>query len=225
MSPRHARDRPPDEPPLSPVHVRLRAANALRIAVNRRPHQLRMRTTGPAARRLRLFFLPAIRLSPSAAPSRLIAAGRSCTRSPSPPRHRKAPWHGSRTGPLRRHPTRGTRRAMPQLASARFGSQSSLVVASMRTGAGPLHSSSSVVLLRLSNLSVRHVAVSLPCLPLVTSFSVTRPRVALPARFDACRGERCSLPRVRVIRACVPDERSVPVSLLPGVGGTGETHC
>ena len=65
------------------------------------------------------------------------------------------------------------------------------------------------------------------CLPCCscTSLAVVRPRVALPARFDACRGERCSLPRVRVIRACVPDEPSVPVSLLPGVGGTGETHC
>ena len=39
-------------------------------------------------------------------------------------------------------------------------------------------------------------------------------RVALSARFDICRGERCSLPVVRVIRAGVPVERSVPFSPL-----------
>ena len=112
----------------------------------------------------------------------------------------------------------------PQLASARLGSQSSFVVASMRTR---VSRSASFVFLGCSPLPSEPHGSPSRCLPCrsCTSFAVVRPRVALPARFDACRGERCSLPRVRVIRAGVPDEWSVPVSLLPGVGDTGETHC
>lgn len=49
-----------------------------------------------------------------------------------------------------------------------------------------------------------------PC----TSPEFARAPVSLTARFNACRGERCSLPRLGVIRAAVPDERSVPAFLL-----------
>ena len=175
--PRHARDRTPEAPPLSSFDVRLdRRAPRPPACGTRAPHRReppvapaphaghRPRGTAPPAplpachptlpsccsvpaHRGRTVLNPIAPLLPGTEKPRGTGAVRGCFAADTRP--------AARAGRCRSSPLRG------------LGSQSSLVVASMRTGAGPLHSSSSVVLLRLSNLSVRHVAVSLLSLLLV----------------------------------------------------------
>ena len=186
-----------------------------------------MRTTGPAARRLRLLFLLAIRLSLLLLrPDSSRRAGPELDR-PLLPGTEKPRGTGAVRGRFVDNTRPVARAGRCRCSPLRGSGLSCRSWSPLRepAWAGSLHSLSSVVLLRLSNLSVRHVAVSLPSLLLVHLLY----RHSSPG-CPVCSIRR--LPRrallvasVRVIRACVPVERSVPVSLLPGVGDTGETHC
>ena len=184
-----------------------------------------MRATGPAARRLRLLILLAIRLSllllrpDSSRPDgpeldRRLLPGTEKPRGTGAVRGRFVAdtRPAARAGRCRSSPQRGSGLSCRSWSPLREPAWAGPLHA-LFPGGPPLHLEP-------------HGSPSrcLPCRS-CTSSVVVRPRVALSARFDACRGERCSLPRVRVIRAGVPVERSVPVSLLPGVGDTGETHC
>ena len=111
-------------------------------------------------------------------------------------------------------PARGARGAMPQLAPAAPGSRSSPLVAVTRARTGGPTSSVFPVAPPPALGPLGPLPRCRRCRPF-TSPSFARFPVSLTARFGGCRGERCSLPRLGVIRAVVPDERSVPASLAP----------
>ena len=233
--PRHARDRTPEASPLSSVHVRLdRRAPRPPACGTRAPH----RREPPAAPAPHAGHRPRGPAPPAPLPACHPTLPSCC----SVPAHRGrtvlnpiALFSPAQKNPVAREPYGAASPPTPDPRHARGDAAARLCEASglSRRSWSPLCEPGPVRFIRLPRLSSsacrtsRSAASLSRCLPCrsCTSSTVVRPRVALSARFDACRGELCSLPRVRVIRACVPDERSVPVSLLPGVGGTGETHC
>ncbi len=175
-------------------HGRCREANALRIAVNRRPHQLRMRTTGPAA--------PGSGSSsclPSDSPFLLFRCGSVDQDGPGPIAVPCRIWRKPRgTGAVRGRfvadtepVARAGRCRSSHLSEARVSA-----VARGRTYANsrePVRVIPTSWVVPPSRGRTSPLAVLLPCRSRASS-AVARPRVTLPARFDACRGERCSLP-------------------------------